>query len=846
MVGTMVAHYRILSELGAGGMGVVYLAEDTRLGRRVAIKFLPEAANRNATARQRFMAEARAASSLDHPNVCAIHQVDETPDGRVFMVMGYYEGETLDRTVARGPLGARRVLELTAQLADGLAAAHARGIVHRDLKPSNLMVTREGTLKILDFGLARISGGEALTQTGASLGTPSYMAPEQVRDSNVDHRADLWSSGVVLFELLTGTRPFVGASMAATLYAIVHDEPPRLGSAPGAPTAGLQRILDRCLQKEPARRYDSATELAADLRAEASHLAGFEDVATMSVIAPRRAQRGVPRWRAPAGAVAALALLAWGGKAWLDAHPREALRVALAAVVLKDAVPGDSTEAALASANVQSTLLRELAGLRGVSALDGSELKGVEPTPVAVARALAAEEAIVATITARPDEWQVSLRRLRASDSTVVWAGDVTVARQPSLALSDALAARLVQGFPDHAPRVAARPAIGPEDYAEFLDLSRIFHTTHARGIAPGEYSGRLDRLLGRAPRFLDLSLLDVLFAQDQFETTREGAMLERATRAAERARQIAPDDPRPMLARVDLALLASDTTTARQWLDRLRAVAPGDADVEFREARLLEATGRSEAAQARLQALVRRRPARLYYERLARMEYQGGHYDRARAHLNLLLERYPDYLFPHSYLAQLELLYGSPVRAESLYATLVERYPRPVYLSNLALAQMLLGRYAPAIGNLERALQQNAGNAVVRLNLADCLHLSGDHARAAAIYRGILALEKGEADRDSPGGLLLRAQCLAHLGQSEPAVAAVQQALRTSGDDPDALFQSALVYCLAGERASALATARRALAAGLQPRWLGLPWFESLRDDPAFQSLLKAVPPAK
>lgn len=843
MVGTMVAHYRILSELGAGGMGVVYLAEDTRLGRRVAIKFLPAETRGDAAARQRFLAEARAASSLDHPNVCAIHEAGETPDGRAYMVMGYYEGETLDRTVARGPLGVRRALELTAQLADGLAAAHARGIVHRDLKPSNLVVTRDGTLKILDFGLARMGGGEALTQTGASLGTPSYMAPEQVRDSNVDLRADLWSSGAVLFELLTGVRAFAGASVAATLYAIAHDEPPRLGAVPGAPTAGVQRILDRCLQRDPARRYASAGELAADLRAESARLSGFEDVPTLGVVAPRR-RVAPPRWLWPAAAAVAVALAGWAVKAWLDANPRDALRVAVPVVHVQGADPADSTESALAASNVQSTLLRELAGLRGVSALDAGGVSGVEPTPLALARALAADEALVATLTARPEEWQVSLRRLRTADSTVVWADDLTVARRPSLALSDALAARLPGAFPAHRPRESRRRSeIGPEAYAEFLELSRIFRATHARGMEPQEYARRLDGLLGRAPRFLDASLLDVVFAQDQYETTRDPAMLGRATRAAERARLLAPEDPRPMLARVDLALLAGDTTGAREWLDRLRAAAPGDADVEFREARWLESTGRTDAAQARLLALVERRPARLYYERLARMEYQSGRYDLARSHLLLLLERYPDYVFPRSYLAQLELLYGSPARAESLYASLAERYPRLVYLSNLALAQMLLGKYAAAIANLERALEQNPDNADARINLADCLQLSGAGARAAALYRAILADAERDADRDSPGSLLRRAQCLAHLGRAEPAVACVQQALRTSGDDPDALFQSALVYCLAGERASALATARRAVAAGLQPRWLSLPWFDPLRADPGFVSLLEGAP---
>ena len=257
-------HYEILERLGVGGMGVVYKARDTRLDRIVAIKFLSDHLLTDADAGERFLVEAKAAAALDHPNICAIHEVGETDDGRYYIAMQYYEGETLRQRIDQGHLQLPEALDIAAQICRGLEKAAEREVIHRDIKPANIILTEDGVVKLVDFGLAKYAG-TAVTQTGARIGTVAYMSPEQTRGDKVDERTDIWSLGVVLYEMLSGTRPFRGGSDQAVIAGILDSKPESLVKLVPSLPVNVTSIVERAMHKDPGRRYASVSVLLKDL-----------------------------------------------------------------------------------------------------------------------------------------------------------------------------------------------------------------------------------------------------------------------------------------------------------------------------------------------------------------------------------------------------------------------------------------------------------------------------------------------------------------------------------------------------------------------------------------------------
>jgi TolB-like protein/Tfp pilus assembly protein PilF/predicted Ser/Thr protein kinase len=265
MIGKTISHYTILEKLGEGGMGVVYKAEDTKLKRMVALKFLPQYLTGDANEKERFYHEARAASALSHPNITTIYEMGEY-EGQLFIAMEYVEGRTLKELAEKEPPSLKKALEIAIQVGEGLAAAHEKGIVHRDIKSENVMVTPKGQAKIMDFGLAKAKGATKLTKIGSTLGTAAYMSPEQAQGEEVDQRSDIFSFGVVLYELLTGKLPFRGEHEAALLYSIVHESPIPISSLRRDLPVPVASVISRALEKDRRVRYQSANQLIADVR----------------------------------------------------------------------------------------------------------------------------------------------------------------------------------------------------------------------------------------------------------------------------------------------------------------------------------------------------------------------------------------------------------------------------------------------------------------------------------------------------------------------------------------------------------------------------------------------------
>ena len=264
VIGQNISHYRVVAKAGEGGMGVVYKAEDTKLGRTVALKFLAPHLLKDEESRKRFEREAKAAAALNHPNICTIHEIDEV-DGRTFLALEFVEGDSLEKKIESHPLAFKEALDIGRQIADGLNAAHQKKIVHRDIKPGNLLITPEGRVKILDFGLALLTEDSRLTQLDTTLGTVAYMSPQQAQGVKVDHRADIWALGCVLYEMVCGQRPFQGVYDKALLYEIVHEEPESLtGLRTGVPVE-LEFMIGKCLAKDAAQRYQNTADIIVDL-----------------------------------------------------------------------------------------------------------------------------------------------------------------------------------------------------------------------------------------------------------------------------------------------------------------------------------------------------------------------------------------------------------------------------------------------------------------------------------------------------------------------------------------------------------------------------------------------------
>jgi serine/threonine protein kinase/Tfp pilus assembly protein PilF len=451
MIGETVLHYRILEDLGRGGMGVVYKAEDTRLGRPVALKFLSEALSRDPQAVERFQREARAASALNHPHICTVHDIGEYA-GRHFIAMELLQGASLQQQIADHPLSTDRVLELAIQMTDALDAAHHRNIVHRDIKPANIFVTERGQAKLLDFGLAKAPtetlAGTAgptqarLTETGVIAGTLAYMSPEQVRGETLDSRTDIFSLGAVLYEMTTGRQAFPGATSGTIQEAILNREPLAAGRVNPALPARLEEIINKALEKDRPLRYQHASEMRADLQ----RLKRDTESANARIAGSDRLTGGERRWwrRTPvvAGVLAVGALMAMAIWLVFSSHTDAIDSIAVLPFVNSSGNPDSEY---LSDGITESLInnLSQLPTLRVTARSTAFRYKGNEADPQKIGRDLGVRAVLSGRLSQRGETLVISTELMDVSNGSQLWGGQYTHKAIDVFALQDELSTEI-------------------------------------------------------------------------------------------------------------------------------------------------------------------------------------------------------------------------------------------------------------------------------------------------------------------------------------------------------------------------------------------------------------------
>ncbi|HKE21625.1 MAG TPA: protein kinase [Bryobacteraceae bacterium] len=858
--GTRVGHYEILAFLGAGGMGRVYKATDLKLQRTVALKFLPpQLADRGE--KERFLQEARAASALDHPNIGTVHGIEETEAGDFYIVMSYYDGEVLSEKIKRGPMQSSQAVDIAMQIAHGLAEAHAKGIVHRDIKASNIMVTRQGAVKLLDFGLAKIAGGDALTQTGTTVGTASYMSPEQAEGRSVDLRSDIWSLGIVLYEMIAGRLPFHATSVPALLLAITTQAPGELEHV----EPELEFIIQRCLAKDVAARYQSARELLDDL----SHLHISSDTPTRTIevdtdemmrvraaSSGRRSTAAAAKdgrsWRRPALSAALLLVIA---AAWwlfkLREEPQNAGEKRV--VVLPFSNVGNDPANAATCDGLLETLTSRLTNLEQV----GTPLWVVPASEVRRRKIIDASQAqsalhanLVVTGSVQRDASGVRLTvnlidagTLRQLGSAVLddRAGNFSSLQDDAIANLAKLMA--VELNPRALGKASGESTAAPLAYESYLKgLSYL-----QRYDKPGNIDAAIQLFASAVEADPSFALAYTRLAEAQWTKSRldsSSKLLEEALANCERAQRI-----NGQLAPVHVTLGRIYVGTGKydlavQEFQRALGLDPRSADAYQQLSRAYESLGRPADAEASIKKSIALRPDNWDgYNSLGGFYLRASRYREAADAFRRVLELTPDNAAAYSNLAvalsRMEDLAG----AKRMYEKAIELNPTWAVYANLANLYYRDGEYQKALGNYEKALQLNDKDYRPWSGLAASYVALGQADKFRVPAERALKIVEAEAQRD-PNNAEFQDQVAylsALMGDRQRAMGHIESALALAPENRDVLYRAALVYHALGEKATALKYLSQALSHGYaKDRARRDPDWWDLRQDPSFQALMR------
>jgi serine/threonine protein kinase/Flp pilus assembly protein TadD len=850
MIGMTVRHYEIREKLGAGGMGVVYKAWDTRLDRWVALKFLPQHADDDPLARERFIREAKAASALEHPHICTIHEIGETDEDQLFICMAYYGGDDLKRTIRKADHSTGRAIEIARQIAHALASAHEAGIVHRDIKPSNVMLTEQGDVAIVDFGLAKLTGELSITTTGATLGTVAYMSPEQVKGRELDFRTDLWSFGVILYELLTGKHPFYRDYPEATRRSIIEDEPtPPSQLDPDLPE-DIDRVVAKLLAKDRNERFTSAGEAEQALRAIAQPM-GSEmptQIDGPSSRTPKRRRK--ISWK-PAALVAAGALaavLAW--QVW----PRSSNRVSAQslAVMPFENFTGDESKSYVSN-GIAAGLINSLSELRGISVLSRSEAWAHRDNDWGARRLgdeLGVDTLLEGAVHGKTDAVSVETSLIDVRTGDVVWSAEVQGKATEIPDLTQEIAERLTRVLKvsiserEHR-RMSRNPTKSFEAYDYYLRGQEFL----ADSYRPEDLQSAVE-LFRQAIRVdQEFALAHVALSEALWEIgQREGdaRALGSAREEAEQALTLDPELPAALVA------LARVQRSEGRYVDSIAVLQnaldkhPDPAAAHRELALSYEDAGDMESAEAALRAATLVGPEDWNnWNLLGAHLSRKGNYREAREAFLEATQLTPEGVYvPHRNLGANEIYLQNWEEAIFQLEQIPGSHFTSSVASNLGTAYFFSDRPSrldKAVEYYSLAARLDPRSDMIRRNLADVYLIQGktDLARAQYLEAVRLVDEKLASDPQSWRLRLLRSSYAARAGDCTTALDQMESLSPDLPESAQAAHNSAYVYALCDERDKALESIEAAVLYGLQGGMLQRePEFESLRDDPEFQRL--------